>query len=128
MGKRYLIDTNVVIDFLGGKLPTKAKKLLLNIDTPIISVVTQIELHSSNNSTAKETKLINEFIDEAQVLNTLDEQIVKSCIAIRKAHKIKLPDAIIAATALSFDLVLLTRNTADFKAIKNLEIINLWEL
>ncbi len=128
MGKRYLIDTNVVIDFLGGKLPNKAKKFLLNIDVPILSVVTQIELHSSTNSTAKEIKLINEFIDAAQVLNTLDEQIVKSCIAIRKAHKIKLPDAIIAATALSADLVLLTRNTADFKAIKSLETINLWEI
>ena len=128
MGKRYLIDTNVVIDFLGGKLPTKAKKFLLNIDAPIISVVTQIELYSSNSSTAKEIKLINEFIEEAQVLSKLDEQIVKSCIAIRKTHKIKLPDAIIAATALSFDLILLTRNITDFKAINDLEIINLWEL
>jgi predicted nucleic acid-binding protein len=118
----------VVIDFLGGKLPAKAKKFLLTINEPIISVVTQIELYSSVNSTTKEINLINDFINEAKVYNTLDEKIVKECIAIRKTHKVKLPDAIIAATALSQDLILLTRNTADFKSIKQLATINLWEL
>jgi predicted nucleic acid-binding protein len=47
---------------------------------------------------------------------------------IRKAHKVKLPDAIIAATAVEFDLTLLTRNTNDFKNIEALKLANPFEI
>ncbi|MBI1193471.1 MAG: PIN domain-containing protein [Bacteroidetes bacterium] len=43
---------------------------------------------------------------------------------IRKTYNIKLPDAIIAATSLAYDLTLLTRNTADFKNIIGVNVIN----
>ena len=43
---------------------------------------------------------------------------------IRKAHKIKLPDAVIAATELAYDLILMTRNISDFKKIEELNLIN----
>ncbi|MBS1751893.1 MAG: hypothetical protein JST63_18485 [Bacteroidetes bacterium] len=46
---------------------------------------------------------------------------------MRKTYNIKLPDAIIAATALSYELILITRNTIDFKNINNLKLINPWE-
>lgn len=39
-------------------------------------------------------------------------------------HKTKLPDAIIAATALVYDLILITRNTADFKSIDGLKVVD----
>ena len=42
----------------------------------------------------------------------------------QKKHKIKLPDAIIAATAIVYGLTLITRNTADFNDLKNLELLN----
>jgi hypothetical protein len=45
MGKRYLIDSNIVIDFLSGILPGKGKKLMLEIK-PEISVITSIEILS----------------------------------------------------------------------------------
>ena len=41
-------------------------------------------------------------------------------------YKIKLPDAIIAATALVHNLTLLTRNEKDFSKISNVEITNPW--
>jgi len=48
---------------------------------------------------------------------------------IRKSHLIKLPDAIIiAATALVYKLILITRNIEDYKDIEGLEIINPWKL
>jgi predicted nucleic acid-binding protein len=47
---------------------------------------------------------------------------------IRKAYKFKLPDAIIAGTALVYDLTLLSRNMNDFKNIAGLKIINPWDL
>ncbi|MBL7776246.1 MAG: type II toxin-antitoxin system VapC family toxin, partial [Saprospiraceae bacterium] len=54
----------------------------------------------------------------------LDETVVNRCISLRKAHKIKLPDAIVAATALVHNLSLLTRNESDFRKIPDLKLIN----
>lgn len=62
-------------------------------------------------------------MDEAVVLY-LTEEIVQACIAIRREHTIKLPDAIIAATAVVYDMDLITRNTSDFKNIRALNIVN----
>ena len=58
----------------------------------------------------------------------LEEPIIIKGIEIRKQHQLKLPDAIIAATALVFDLILLTRNIDDFKRISTLKIANPWEM
>jgi len=45
-------------------------------------------------------------------------------IDIKRTYKIKLSDAVIAATALSNNLILVTRNTDDFKGVIDLEIYN----
>ncbi len=50
--------------------------------------------------------------------------MVDTCIEIRKNHKTKLPDAIIAATALVYDLVVVSRNVTDFKNIKGIQVID----
>ena len=54
----------------------------------------------------------------------LSNDIADECIIIRKVHKTKLPDAIIAATALVNNLTLITRNISDFKNIEDLKVIN----
>lgn len=58
----------------------------------------------------------------------LEQPIKLQAAELRKVHRIKLPDAIIAATALVHGFKLITRNIADFKNIPNLELINPWEL
>lgn len=62
-----------------------------------------------------------DFINLAKVI-TIKEHIIKTTIDLRKSNKIKLPDAIIAATAIAYDLTLLTRNVNDFKNLKGLRI------
>ncbi|MEL7532264.1 MAG: type II toxin-antitoxin system VapC family toxin, partial [Bacteroidota bacterium] len=54
----------------------------------------------------------------------LTEDIVQKTIMLRKQYRIKLPDAIIAATALHYDLQLITRNFDDFKQIKGLTYLD----
>jgi toxin FitB len=54
----------------------------------------------------------------------LNDDIVDKTIAIRKTQRIKLPDAIVAATALVYALILVTRNTLDFKNIRGLKLID----
>ena len=54
--------------------------------------------------------------------------IVAKTIQLRQKQKIKLPDAVIAATALVDGLKLISRNTKDFKNIKGLEIVNPYKI
>lgn len=127
MGPRYLLDTNVVIGFFDTTLPSAGQRFLLGLE-PTISVVTQIELFSSPLSSANELSNLTRFVQAATVFNLLNDAIVQHTIAVRLQRKIKKPDAIIAGTALAYGLTLLTRNTADFKHLAGLMIVNPFEL
>ncbi len=70
--------------------------------------------------------MLHNFINDALVIE-LEKEIKLKTAEIRKAHKIKLPDAIIAATALTHDLTLLARNVSDFKNIYGMKMINPYE-
>jgi len=63
------------------------------------------------------------FIKESNIHN-ISEEIVRQCISIRKGKKIKIPDAIIAATAVVNKFSLITANETDFIQISGLKIIN----
>ena len=121
MGVKYIWDTNTAIYFLQQQFPPQAEKFiddLLKEDQPCISAITEIELLCWKTATEKDLEVLKNFINDARVIKTAD---------IRKQHKIKLPDAIIAATALVYDLTLITRNTKDFENIPGLASINPWE-
>ncbi len=124
MGSGYLIDTNVIIDFSENKFPVTARSFIASIidDDPILSVISQIEIlgFSSPNSVAVE------LVDCAIVIG-LSDDIINKTIAIRKVKRIKLPDAIIAATCVVHSLSLVTRNVYDFQNIRALKVINPWD-
>ncbi|MEQ8417670.1 MAG: type II toxin-antitoxin system VapC family toxin [Imperialibacter sp.] len=125
MEKKYLIDTNVIIDFTGNRL-TGAPKTFVGevIDSqPYISVINKIELLGFSVVPIE----IIEFTDSSQVVG-LNEEIVDLTISIRKRAKIKLPDAIIASTCILLGLTLITRNEDDFGKIEGLSLLNPWTL
>lgn len=125
----YLLDTNAVINYLDASLPIAGMQLLNTVvdDEPIISVVTKIETLGFNFKVVEEEAIIETFINGSTILD-LNNDIVNKTIAIRKSKKIKLPDAIIAATALVYGLVLISRNTSDFKNIEGLQLIDPYSL
>jgi predicted nucleic acid-binding protein len=112
------------IDYVGGFLPQKASDWLDNrIDTNIyISVINKIEILGFQTETAEEMLPFEELVDTVKMINITDK-IVNQTITLRKTYKIKLPDALIAATALVNDFILLSANKKDFKRINGL----LWE-
>ncbi len=126
MGKEYLIDTNAVIDYLDNKLPDKAGELMDGIDSRI-SVITRMELLSWPGASQEQTLILNEFINASEVF-ALEEPVIVKAVDIRKTFKTKLPDAIIAATAIVNNLSLITRNTKDFEQIQELEVIDPYTL
>jgi predicted nucleic acid-binding protein len=126
MEQRYLIDTNVIIDNFGNKLPENSKKLLYSIDI-LLSVVTKIEVLGWKNATKEQLEPLSDFMEIANIL-LINEEVVDKTIAIRQTKKVSLGDAIIAATAMVYDLVLISRNTSDFKNIDGLQVIDPYNL
>lgn len=124
----YLIDTNVIIDYLGQKLPEPGMVHMNNVidDIPCISIITKIEVLGFS-APEKHEQLLLSFMNDA-IIFELSQPIVDICIEIRKKYKTKLPDAIIAATSLAFDFTLITRNVSDFKKIEGLKIFNPYDL
>lgn len=118
----YLIDTNVIIDNFGNKLPVKAREFL-NTFEPVVSAITKIEVLGWIGATKAQLEPLYAFMDMAGVL-PIDENVIEKTIAIRQVQKIGLGDAIIAATALTYNLVLVSRNISDFKNIQSLQLIN----
>lgn len=121
MGAGYLIDSNILIKYAVADNASANAFILTVLESGFqISVITRIEVLSKNSQ-------LQEFISEATILPLLEEVIIKT-IEIRQKHKIKLPDAIIAATAIVNNLKLLTHNTKDFNNIKELTIVDPFNL
>ena len=118
----YLIDTNTAIDYLNDKLPENISELLDKISISL-SVIVRMELLSWKKASVQQVQVLQQFINSCKVYN-LDEPIILRAIELRKQYPIKLPDAIIASTGLTYKLTLITRNLADFKRIEGLNIID----
>lgn len=124
----YLLDTNTIINYLDASLPISAMAFMNKIvdEQSNISVISKIETLGYNFEFISEKNTMEIFVGNSTVLY-LNEDIVNQTILIRKAKKIKLPDAIIAATAITHNLTLVSRNVADFKNISGIKVINPWE-
>ena len=126
MGVSYLWDTNTVIYYLQQLLPKEAEMFMdgvLNESIPAISLITEIELLCWKTENTNDIVVLKNFISDSFVFE-LDQRIKEKTIDIRKIYGLKLPDAIIAATALENNLTLISRNIKDFKRIKGLKLVN----
>ncbi len=123
--KEYLLDTNILIYLFADTIPKKEVNKIGEIFRTSfnISILTKIEFLGWEKLTEVGFEKAQELIGFANVISTTDE-IVDLTIDIRRQSKIKLPDAVIAATALNNNLILVTGNDNDFKHIKVLEIYN----
>lgn len=126
MGMKYLWDSNIAIYYLQQQFPKTAEILVDNLakESQIaISAISEIELLCWKTATDCDLKILNEFIRDCFVIE-LEQAIKLRTAEIRKKYNIKLPDAIIAATAIVYGLSLVTRNEKDFTQIEGLSIIN----
>lgn len=107
---RALFDTNILIDYLNG-IELAAKELSLYQDR-VISVITWMEVMAGERADANRTT--RDFLSGFNVL-PLSQDIAERAARIRRKTKLKLPDAVIQATAEAHGLLLVTRNTKDFR-------------
>ncbi|MGH8675866.1 MAG: type II toxin-antitoxin system VapC family toxin [Burkholderiales bacterium] len=106
---RALFDTNILIDYLNGVAAAKTE--IARYERPAISVITWIEvLAGTRPGVETETR---KFLSSFERIE-LTEKIAERAVSLRRAAKMRVPDAIILATARVQNLLLVTRNTKDF--------------
>jgi len=121
---RNLIDTNVWIDALAGNLSKKAfLKISVGPEWAGYSAITRLELFGFPGLTAADEGKIRELLQAFEEV-AVTSDVIDRAIEIRKKTKVKVPDAIIGASALVLGCNLITRNVADFKAIDGLKVID----
>ncbi|MEZ5026148.1 MAG: PIN domain-containing protein [Chitinophagales bacterium] len=116
-GIDYLVDTNIFIYLL------EENPIVIPFvnDEWNFSYITELELLGNNKNTKQHNKIINQLLQVCNKLNHNDV-IQKEAIQLMQQQKIKIPDAIIAATSMYFNLPILTADAA-FTKIKNLDVV-----
>ena len=121
----YLFDTNILIYWWADEIPPdqvpRIEHLLKTLFT--ITIITRIDFLGFLGFSEDLKQKARDFLSYAIVL-PLTPEVAERTIVLREKHSIKVPDAIIAATALTYDLTLITRNASDFKDIQELTIEN----
>lgn len=126
MGTTYLLDTNTAIYFLDGLLPQSALVFVtdaLNEQGSFLSVITKIELLGWQAGSPHKMRDVEDFVQDSEIV-PLTDAVVDKTVEIRRTVKIKLPDAVIAATAIVHDFTLISRNNDDFLKVPGLKYLN----
>lgn len=108
---KALFDTNILIDYLNGI--SEARTELALYKDKAISIITWMEVQVGTQP--EEQFQVDNFLLEFAILS-VDTQVSVQAVALRKKKNIKLPDAIIWATAQVSHRLLVTRNSKDFIA------------
>ncbi len=122
----YTLDTNAILYYL--KDDSSAVSLLREIfsqDTPLyISAITELELFAFSSLSTQEHALIDDLISTLSVI-AVDSHLARLAAFIRREFRLKVPDSVIAATAMFTGSSLITRNARDFKKIAGLSLLKI---
>ena len=110
---RILVDSDILVDHLRGQ-----RRFVRGQDEVHVSAITRAELFSGRGTEERRIRGLLEPMSELPV----DRRVAERAGRIRRTTSIRLPDALIAATALEHRLTLVTRNVRDFDGVNGLRI------
>jgi hypothetical protein len=121
-GSRFLLDTNAVVALLAGQGTIGAT--LNDADWIGISVITKIEFLVFQDLDAHDRELFDDFEKLVEVvgIDSKDSALIKRTIALRKAYGLKVPDAIVGATAMENSATRITLDD-DFRRVQELVVL-----
>lgn len=121
--KKFFIDSDILIDYLRGFKKTRDLLFKLRKEGKLlISVINVVEIYSGKdikNSTKR--KIIEHFLNEFEI-TPLDENLAKYAGILRLNYQLPFADAIVAASAIQEESILVTKNIKHFSKIKNLKL------
>jgi len=101
---KFLLDTNAVLYLLGGRLASP-----LEAGNYYTSVISEMELLSYSKLSSDDEGRLRQFLDSVTVVE-LAGDVKRAAIELRRHHGVKLPDAIVAASAMVLGAELLTND------------------
>ena len=119
-----LCDTDVLIEFYKGNQSTVEQLQSIGLNSIAVSAVTKAELLYGARD-RKEFDLIDSHLNQCRCLHIIGDISVLFIELMRRyalSHKPKIPDLLIAATAIIHDAEIFTMNTKDFRFIDNLRL------
>jgi predicted nucleic acid-binding protein len=114
--EKSILDTHIIIDFVNRKPAAVDLEVLLTQSYCLVSFITKLELLGYPRITPIEETGISDFLQRITIL-PMSEQIERETIEIRRKTKLKLPDAIIAATAVAIDANVVTSDPHFLKCV-----------
>lgn len=118
MSGKLVLDTNIVMYLLGGD--TTVSSMLQDTET-YVSFITELELLSYHRLSESERTAIEELLSQCTIID-INKEIKQLTIKLRAVHRLKLPDAMIVATAQYLNLPLLTADK-DLEKVKTVNIV-----
>ena len=120
-GERYLLDTNAIVCLLRGDKALHQR--LRRAEWVGISILSQIEFLAFSNLSANDRGIFQQFADSIDVvgLDRAERSLIDRVVSLRAQYRLKLPDAIIAATAIERGATLITddRQLRKLSAVKS---------
>ncbi len=117
-GNSLLLDTNIILYFLGGDktlIPILEEKQLF------ISFISQLELLSYPGLSEEDKSIIDEFLSQCTIID-ISSKIKTITIELRQKYKLKLPDCLILATSIYLNIPLISADS-DFKKVNQADLI-----
>jgi tRNA(fMet)-specific endonuclease VapC len=125
MEERYILDSSAVIKYLNETFPVVGIRFMDElVDREcVISFVSEIELQVWQPANLADSAIYSAFVSSSTILG-ISPLLIEEAIRIRRTYNIKLPDALIAATAIVNDRILIADNDKDFTKVTTLRYIN----
>ncbi len=119
-----LCDTNVFIHAFNENQTTIAQLNLIGIKNIAISAITLMELYQGmgNKSELARMKKAMRYYDVVQIDNDISKMAIELIEKFNLSHGLQIPDAIIGATAIIYEIPLYTYNVKDFKFMPNIKL------
>lgn len=116
-----LLDSNIII--YSAQLEHSQLRELIAAYSPAVSALSYLEVLGYHLLTEQQRQYFEEFFQVAQVL-PISQDVLVQAVTLRQRKRLTLGDAIIAGTALVYELTLITRNVNDFRWITELNLLN----
>ncbi|MGE5660307.1 MAG: type II toxin-antitoxin system VapC family toxin [Actinomycetota bacterium] len=119
-----LLDSNIIIYSAQPESPQLREFIAQH--SPAVSALSYLEVLGYHQLTEPQRQYFEDFFQVAQVL-PISQNVLVQAVALRQQRRMTLGDAIIAGTALEYELTLITRNVDDFRWIATLNLLNPFE-
>jgi predicted nucleic acid-binding protein len=116
-----LLDSNIII--YAAKPEYSSLREFIAKQSPSVSALSYVEVLGYHKLAERERLYLEEFFRVARVI-PISRSILEQAVKLKQLRKMTLGDSIIAATAITHSLILVTRNTEDFQWITELSLLN----